>query len=90
MSDESDAVMERNPEAKALAGVSFTELREGRCKFPLGAIDEPAKRFCGDPAPIGSPYCPQCQKITYRRASREWNESGFDRRGIPRRSSDGR
>jgi hypothetical protein len=29
-------------------GVGFGELREGRCKSPLGAIDLPPTRFCSD------------------------------------------
>lgn len=37
-------------------GVSFKDLREGLYKFPLGAIDEAAMRFCGAEAAPGSPW----------------------------------
>ncbi len=48
-------------------GVSFIEMREGLCKLPLGAKDDPPLRFCGEPTQPGSVYCPQCRAIAYRR-----------------------
>lgn len=48
-----------------LEGIPFAELREGRCKFPLGGHGEPAERFCGKPSIPGASYCPECQKKVY-------------------------
>lgn len=46
-------------------GITFEELREGRCKLPLGRLSDPPERFCGEPAAISSPYCPACRRIVY-------------------------
>ncbi len=51
-------------------GIPFKALREGLCKFPLGAMDETVTRFCGAEAPVGSPYCQDCRKIAYVRNAR--------------------
>ncbi len=51
-------------------GISFKGLRKGLCKFPLGAMGEPATRFCGAEAPEGSPYCQDCRQIAYIRNAR--------------------
>ncbi len=48
-------------------GIGFEELREGRCKFPLGEFDTPAVRFCGDVTPPGSVYCLRHQSLAYNR-----------------------
>ena len=53
-----------------LEGITFADLREGRCKFPLGGHGEPAERFCGKPAIPGAPYCPECQKKVYQPSKR--------------------
>ncbi len=58
---------EGRPENLLRPGVAFLELRAGECKFPLGEKDEPPERFCGAPALEGSPYCPRCGAIAYRR-----------------------
>ncbi len=52
------------------AGVDFSELREGRCKFPLGSINDPPERFCGEPTEIGKPYCQKCQSKAFSRLER--------------------
>lgn len=51
-------------------GIEFVDLREGRCRFPLGGINDPPERFCGAPAEIGTAYCPECQKKAYSRQER--------------------
>ena len=51
-------------------GIPFEKLREGRCKFPLGAINDPPEWFCGEPAPIGAVYCERCQAKAYNRFER--------------------
>ena len=48
-------------------GIEFTDLREGRCKFPLGGINDPPERFCGEPTMAGMPYCSSCQLKAYHR-----------------------
>jgi len=48
-----------------IIGITFAELREGRCKLPLGRIDEPPEFFCGAETMIGNPYCSNCMKIVY-------------------------
>lgn len=54
-----------------LPGISFMALREGRCKFPLGNRDEPATRFCGETAAVGSVYCSKCRRIVYAQKARK-------------------
>ncbi len=58
-------------------GISFLKLREGLCKFPLGALDEPVTRFCGAPAREASPYCEHCRQLAYvpnvRRVRLDWS-----------------
>ena len=52
-------------------GIPFETLREGRCKFPLGAINDSPEWFCGEPAtPIGAVYCERCQARAYNRFER--------------------
>jgi hypothetical protein len=51
-------------------GIPFETLREGRCKFPLGAINDPPEWFCGEPAPIGAVYCERCRSKAYNRFER--------------------
>ena len=48
-----------------IEGIAFADLREGRCKYALGAFGEAPERFCGKPAALGSPYCPECLKRVY-------------------------
>ena len=52
-------------------GIPFPELREGRCKFPLGKLNEPAKLFCGLETSNGAPYCSYCMRIVYSSKSKE-------------------
>ena len=54
----------------AAVGIGFEDLREGRCKFPLGGIAEPPERFCGEPTQPGFPYCLICQQQAYSRPER--------------------
>ncbi len=68
MSDTAN-VIEPTQEVRRM-GIPFIELREGRCKFPLGPIGEPPTRFCGAPTAIGEPYCPRCGRIAYVPSSR--------------------
>ena len=49
--------MEIEHPAEPPTGVALFALRKGQCKYPLGGMFEPASRFCGCDAPIGSPYC---------------------------------
>ncbi len=61
----------RDRKAKAAAGIPFMALRAGQCKFPIGSTNEPAPMlFCGAPANIGEPYCPDCERRAYVRSSR--------------------
>ncbi len=48
-------------------GIRFIKLREGLCKVPVGGPYDPPERFCGEPTPVGSPYCPTCQRVAYTR-----------------------
>lgn len=50
--------------------VSFTDLKSGQCRFPLGGINEPPVRFCGAQAVVGAIYCKDCMRIAYRRVER--------------------
>jgi GcrA cell cycle regulator len=42
-----------------------------RCAFPIGDPREPDFDFCGKPVLPGSPYCPGCAAIAYRREPRD-------------------
>ncbi len=57
-------------EADQAPGVSFAELRRGRCKFALGGKLEPVTRFCGSKTPEGSSYCSAHRRIVYRPVGR--------------------
>ena len=65
MDQTASAIAEYKHQDAKQPGVSFMQIREGRCKFPLGRIDEPPLRFCGKPTVIGLPYCTNCQRIVY-------------------------
>jgi hypothetical protein len=69
MSDTANAIPKPEPVTNR-HGIPFAELREGRCKFPLGTITDPIEWFCGDPAPIGKAYCERCQAKAYNRPER--------------------
>ncbi|CAJ0867394.1 hypothetical protein AMST5_01949 [freshwater sediment metagenome] len=69
MSDTADVIRDQKP-VPSRRGITFAELREGRCKFPLGTINDPPEWFCGEPAPIGSVYCERCQAKAYNRHER--------------------
>jgi hypothetical protein len=69
MTDSADASATLETKGECRPGISFFELRDGRCRFPLGTINDPPERFCGEPAPIGSVYCERCQAKAYNRAA---------------------
>jgi GcrA cell cycle regulator len=56
---------DREEEAAPEPGVAFMQLGPGMCRFPLGGLYDPPLRFCGEPAPVGSPYCQKCRAIAY-------------------------
>ena len=56
-------------EAMPQPGITFAELAGRRCKFPLGAFDVPATRFCGATTPLGEVYCLKHQGIAYNRSA---------------------
>ncbi|WP_445730580.1 GcrA family cell cycle regulator [Methylocystis sp. IM2] len=70
MTDSANIASAQGSKGERRAGVSFFQLREGRCKFPLGGIEEPPERFCGAVTPIGDPYCASCQAKAYSRLER--------------------
>ena len=41
------------------------QLRTGQCRFPLGGKNKPAEFFCGKPAALPKPYCPECCLLAY-------------------------
>jgi hypothetical protein len=69
VNDEADALGEQEP-VVSRRGITFAELREGRCTFPLGTINDPPEWFCGEPAPVGKVYCERCQARAYNRQER--------------------
>ena len=53
-----------------LPGVSFDELNEKHCRWPLGASLDRAERFCGDPKVIGRySFCAFHMKRAFIRGS---------------------
>jgi hypothetical protein len=64
-SEISGAVEIEHP-AEPPTGIALFALRKGQCKYPLGGMFEPASRFCGCDAPIGSPYCAAHRAVAYR------------------------
>jgi hypothetical protein len=69
MSDTAEATIDEET-GVSRPGITFSELREGRCKFPLGTINDPIEWFCGEPAPVGKVYCERCQARAYSRLER--------------------
>lgn len=66
MTEAVDATEQDKPEAVTQpAGIPFADLREGRCKFPLGGPGAAPERFCGADTPPGAVYCLKCQAIAY-------------------------
>lgn len=73
--------LEMTTPARSQTGVGFFALREGRCKYPLGGIAEPASRFCGAAAPAGCPYCAAHAAIAFQpRPDRGGRTAGAVRR----------
>jgi len=70
MNEADETLADAREEERALPGIPFWELRQGVCKFPLGCFSDPPERFCGEPAAIGSPYCPQCRRKAYAPSGR--------------------
>ena len=66
---ETDRLDEDVQEGVPQPGIAFAELAAGRCKFPLGAVDVPATRFCGAATPLGTVYCVKHQRIAYNRSA---------------------
>ncbi len=44
---------------------TLLELGFGQCRFPLGGFAEPVRFFCGKPAALPKPYCPECAQRAY-------------------------
>ncbi len=65
MTEVAELVHGEDPQTKPRRRVPFLGLGPGACRFPLGRISDPPDRFCGEPAPAGSPYCPSCRRIAY-------------------------
>lgn len=47
-------------------GVTFIELTDATCRFPMGDPQDAAFRFCGRPPRSGSPYCRECHGLAYQ------------------------
>jgi hypothetical protein len=58
-------VAEDQEEAAPAPGVAFMQIEAGMCRFPLGRLADPPERFCGEPAPVGSPYCRAHRAVAY-------------------------
>jgi hypothetical protein len=65
MTDSANVACAPESKGERRNGISFSALREGRCKFPLGNIDDPPERFCGATTPVGSPYCEHCRQLAF-------------------------
>lgn len=46
-------------------GLTLLELGLGQCRYPLGEFAEPVRFFCGKPAALPKPYCPECCQRAY-------------------------
>ncbi len=46
-------------------GVTFLDLGDGQCRYPLGAKDDPPAWFCGDATALGEVYCAECRRKAY-------------------------
>lgn len=46
--------------------VGLLDLREQHCRWPIGDPAEPGFRFCGQPSPIGQPYCAAHARRAYQ------------------------
>lgn len=49
-----------------VARVTFEQLQNDQCKFPVGDPREPGFGFCGQPRVLGTPYCRDCNERARR------------------------
>ena len=60
----SDAIAEAIERAtEPPPGPTIFELRHDDCRWPLGALHDAVRFFCGAPALVGRPYCSEHHKL---------------------------
>lgn len=62
-----DQIVETAPPIEE--GIALLDLRDNHCRWPLGAVREPAFRFCGKPKHTAS-YCEAHAKLAFREGAR--------------------
>jgi len=66
-----DAPIEPEPEPTPEVGLTIYQLRDGVCHWPGGAVlDYPPFIYCGEAAPLGTPYCTAHRQKAYSKANK--------------------
>lgn len=59
---------QREPEPNAGGLITLMEIRNGRCRYPVGMPDpDRGQMFCGESSDPAESYCPKCYALTHTR-----------------------
>jgi len=68
-----DAPIPPEPEPLSEGGLTIYQLRDGVCHWPGGAVlDRPPFIYCGETAPLGTPYCATHRGRAYNSPKKHW------------------
>jgi len=66
-----DAPIPPEPEPTPEGGLTIYQLRDGVCHWPGGAVmDYPPFLYCGEAAPLGTPYCATHHRKAYNKVNK--------------------
>lgn len=65
-----------NPRPEHFLGVAFDDLTPRQCRYPHGGDNGVPITFCGQPAKLGSSYCPACHSICWKPIQRRTHSHG--------------
>jgi GcrA cell cycle regulator len=68
-----DAPIPPEPEPPSEGGLTIYQLRDGVCHWPGGGVqDRPPFLYCGEAAPLGTPYCAAHRQKAYNSPKKQW------------------
>jgi len=68
-----DAPIPPEPEPLSEGGLTIYQLRDGVCHWPGGGMqDYPPFLYCGEAAPLGTPYCAAHRGKAYNSPKKQW------------------
>jgi len=68
-----DAPIPPEPDPAPEGGLTIYQLRDGVCHWPGGAmLDYPPFLYCGEAAPLGTPYCAAHRGKAYNSPKKQW------------------